>query len=153
MLGPFEKELNDILVDTFRSILKVEEDTLRSTRVNLSISELHLLEAVGKNREEGRTISDIAQELDVTLPSVTVAINKLLKKGYVRKVKSAGDGRMVFVTLTKLGHKMDNAHRYFHEQMVRKVGEGLSEEEKRVLTRGIVKLDEFFKKKSAEMEK
>lgn len=153
MLDSFEKELNDILVDTFRSILKVEEDTLRSTRVNLSISELHLLEAVGKNREEGRTISDIAQELDVTLPSVTVAINKLLKKGYVQKVKSAGDGRMVLVTLTKLGRKMDNVHRHFHEQMVRKVSAGLSEEEKRVLTRGIVKLDEFFKKKSTEMEK
>lgn len=153
MLGPFEKELNDILVDTFRSILKVEEDTLKGTRVDLSISELHLLEAVGKNREEGRTISDIAQELGVTLPSVTVAINKLLKKGYVQKLRSCGDGRMVFVTLTRLGRKMDNAHRYFHEQMVRKVSAELTEEEKRVLTTGIVKLDAFFKKKSAEMEK
>jgi hypothetical protein len=49
VLDSFEKELNDILVDTFRSILKVEEDTLKRTLIDLSISELHLLEAVGKN--------------------------------------------------------------------------------------------------------
>ena len=46
----------------------------------MSISELHLVEAVGKCGGEGRTISGIAKELDITLPSVTVAINKLMKK-------------------------------------------------------------------------
>lgn len=153
MLDAFEKELNDLLVDTFRSILRVEEETLKGTRINLSISELHLLEAVGKDREQGRTISDIAQELDITLPSVTVGINRLLKKGYVRKVRSGEDGRMVFVVLTREGRKVDNAHRYFHTQMVRKVSAELSEDEKKVLSRGIRRLDEFFKQKSAEMEK
>ncbi|WP_164918981.1 MULTISPECIES: MarR family winged helix-turn-helix transcriptional regulator [Acutalibacteraceae] len=153
MLDSFEKDLNELLVDTFRSILKVEEDTLRSTKIDLSISELHLLEAVGKNREQGRTISELAQELDITLPSVTVAINKLLKKGYVQKKKSGEDARMVYVILTKQGSKVDHAHRYFHRQMVRQVSSGFSEEEKQILARGIFKLDAFFKRKSAEMEK
>ncbi len=85
MLSAFEKELNEILVDTFRTILKVEEATLKGTgRIDLSISEMHLLETVGKYKEEGATISDIAQELGITLPSVTVAINKLARKGYVQ---------------------------------------------------------------------
>ncbi|MVB11463.1 MarR family protein [Caprobacter fermentans] len=153
MLDSFERELNELLVDTFRSILKVEEDTLKSTRIDLSISELHLLEAAGKNPDQGRTISELAQELDITLPSVTIAINKLLKKGYVKKVKSGDDARMVFVVLTKPGRKVDNAHRYFHRQMVRKVSSEFSEEEKQILARGIAKLDKFFKMKSAEMEK
>jgi DNA-binding MarR family transcriptional regulator len=153
VLDSFEKELNDILVDTFRSILKVEEETLKKTLIDLSISELHLLEAVGKNREQGRTISELAQELDITLPSVTIAIKKLLKKGYVTKVKSGEDGRMVYVVLTKQGRKVDNAHRYFHRQMVRQVSSEFSEEEKQILARGIAKLDEFFKKKISEMER
>lgn len=153
MLDSFEKELNDLLVDTFRSILKVEEDTLKSTKIDLSISELHLLEAVGKNREQGRTISELAQELDITLPSVTVAINKLLKKGYVRKEKSGDDARMVYVVLTKQGSKVDHAHRYFHRQMVRQVSSEFSEEEKRILAKGVSRLDAFFKMKIMEMEK
>jgi DNA-binding MarR family transcriptional regulator len=153
MLDPFETELNEILVDTFRSILKVEEDTLKSTKIDLSISGLHLLEAVGKNGKQGRTISELAQELEITLPSVTVAINKLLKKGYVKKEKCGEDGRRVYVVLTRQGSKVDHAHRYFHRQMVRQVSAEFSDREKQVLARGISKLDAFFRKKSAEMEK
>lgn len=154
VLNAFERELNEILVDTFRTILRVEEDALKETGVtDLSISEMHLLESVGKSGPEGRTISDIAQELSVTLPTVTVAINKLEKKGYVQKVKSGADARMVFVTLTRTGQKMDRVHRYFHEQMVRNISSEMDEEEKRILTMGVVKLNRFFKRKSLEMEK
>jgi len=153
MLDAFELELNELLVDTYRSVLKVEEDTLKSTKMDLSISELHLLEAVGKDGECGRTISELAQELDITLPSVTVAINKLLKKGYVKKQKSGEDARMVYVVLTRQGKKVDRAHRYFHRQMVRQVSSELTKQEKLTLAKGISKLDTFFKMKSAEMEK
>jgi DNA-binding MarR family transcriptional regulator len=144
----FSQKLNDILVDTFRSILKVEEQALKSTgKMDLSISEMHLIEAVGKNKETGRTISDIAQDLKITLSSVTIAINKLQKKGYVEKVKSAEDARMVFVNLTRMGQKMDSAHKFFHENMVRSVAKELSEDEKNAMLKGIVKLNDFFKKK------
>ena len=151
MPDSFEKELNEILVDTFHSILQVEENTLKRTKIDLSISELHLLEAAGKSEKQGRTISKLAQKLDITLPSVTVAINKLLKKGYVTKAHSGEDARMVYVVLTKQGRKVEQAHRYFHRQMVRQVSREFSEEEKQILARGISKLDEFFKRKSAEM--
>ena len=152
-MDPFNKELNDILVDTFRSILKVEEQAIKNTgRIDLTITEMHLLVAVGKQKGERRSISDIAEDLDVTLPSVTVAINRLAKKGYVLKTKSESDGRMVFVNLTKLGHKMDSVHQYFHEQMVRNISIGLSQEEKTALLNGMNRLNYFFKQKSIIME-
>ena len=93
----FNKQLNDLLVDTFKVITKIEEVSIRRTGCELSVSEVHILESVGKGGAEGRTISDIADDLRITLPSVTIAINKLVKKGYVQKVKSPTDGRMVFV--------------------------------------------------------
>lgn len=149
----FSEQLNDILVDTFRSILKVEEQLIKSSgKIDLSISELHLIESVGKNKEKGKTISDIADDLNITLPSVTVAINKLVKKGYVQKVKCENDGRMVYVSLTKLGKKMDAVHQYFHITMVRSVSKDLLEEEKNAMLKGIVKLNDFFKKKLDLME-
>ena len=44
----FEKELNDLLVQTYRSIGEMEEQMVcTSKQMNLSISEIHLLEAVG----------------------------------------------------------------------------------------------------------
>lgn len=144
----FSEQLNNILVDTFRSILKVEEQLIKSSgKIDLSISELHLIESVGKSDGKGKTISDIADDLDITLPSVTVAINKLVRKGYVQKVKCEDDGRVVYVSLTKLGKKMDAVHQYFHITMVRSVTKDLLEEEKNAMLKGIVKLNAFFKKR------
>ena len=145
-MDEFSKHLNELFVDTFRSILKVEEEMLRgSTAMDLTINEMHLIESVGKCRDEGRTISSIAEDIGITLPSVTVAINKLQKKGYVEKIRGKADSRTVFVKLTKSGKRIDAAHRYFHENMVRSVVSQMNEEEKKALFKGVVKLNSFFK--------
>ena len=152
-MDAFSEQLNEILVDTFRCILKVEEKAIRSSeKVNLTISEMHLIESVGKKGRPGSTIGDIASDLSITPPSVTVAINKLMKKGYVRKVRCENDGRVVHVTLTDLGKKVDAVHRYFHETMVRSVAKELSEDEKNAMYKGILKLNAFFKRKLVLLE-
>lgn len=147
-MKPLEEQLNDLIVDAYRSILKVEETILkRSDNIDLSINEMHMLEAVGKGTNKPKTISEIAEDLGITLPSVTVAINKLVKKGYVEKLRGEEDARIVYVTLTKQGKKIDSVHRYFHESMVRSIISGMSEQEQQVLYQGILKLDLFLKKK------
>lgn len=144
----FTQELNGLLSDTFRSILKIEEQAVKeSEQSNLTINELHLLESVAKNREVGMTISDIAMDQSISMPSVTIAINKLAKKGYVDKIRCENDGRRVYVRLTRLGHKVNAGHQYFHENMVRNVAAGMTDEEKEVLVQGISKLNEFFRKR------
>ncbi len=145
-MKPFEEKLNTAIVEAYRSILKVEESVLkRSDKIDLTINEMHILEAVGKGKNRRRTISELADDLDVTLPSVTVAINKLMKKGYVEKVRGEEDARIVYVSLTRMGRKIDSAHRYFHESMVRSIIKGMTEEEQQILYQGIMKLDLFLK--------
>lgn len=145
-MKPFEEKLNTAIVEAYRSILKVEESVLkRSDKIDLTINEMHILEAVGKGKNRRRTISELADDLDVTLPSVTVAINKLMKKGYVEKVRGEEDARIVYVSLTRMGRKIDSAHRYFHESMVRSIIRGMTEEEQQILYQGIMKLDLFLK--------
>ena len=121
----------------------------------LRLSELHVIESVGKSGKAGRTISEIALDLDVALPSVTVQINKLQKKGYFEKHKNETDGRVVYAKLTEQGQKMDKGPTlFFHHQMVLAVAEGLSTRRKEVLIQGITKLRNFFVKKSeSEYEK
>lgn len=147
-MDTFSKELNDLLSNAFWSILKIEEKAAKVTAQGaLSISELHLLEAVSKNDEQGRNITVLARDLEITLSSVTIAVNKLVKKGYVEKIRSKEDGRQVFVKLTKLGRKVNAGHLYFHENMVRNISKGMTEEEKEILVRGMRNLDQFFKRK------
>ena len=157
-MKPFEEQLNAVIVDTYRSILKVEETILkRSDKIDLTINEMHLIESVGKGKNKQRTISErsekvseIAEDLGITLPSVTVGINKLMKKGYVEKIRSEEDARIVYVSLTRMGKKIDSVHRYFHESMVRSIIRDMSEEEQQALYKGIMKLDQFLKEQLGE---
>jgi len=139
--------LNELLVATYDSVNKVEVKTLKQTGAkNLSITEFHILESIGKNGDEGRTIGDIAQYLSVTMPTVTVAVSKLEKKGYVLKNKGKSDGRLVYITLTKLGKRMNTAHRYFHELIVRELCQIFSDDEINILIKSLDKLKSFFEK-------
>ena len=90
--------------------------------------------------------------MELTPPTVTVAINKLVLKGYVVKTKSTVDKRSVIVTLTRLGKKVNAAHRYFHEQMVRNIEKLLSPAEREGMLRGMQQLNVFFQDALTEME-
>lgn len=150
-MDTFSFKLNDILVDTFNKILQYEEDLIKhSENIDLTIGEMHLIETVGKKDNLRKTISDLAQAQNVSLPSMTIAINKLFKKGYVVKEKSVHDGRVVYVRLTKKGLRIDRIHHYFHRRMVDEVAKEMSDHEKEVLIQGIEKLNHFFKKKHQE---
>jgi DNA-binding MarR family transcriptional regulator len=152
-MDDFSKELNLLLVDTFNSILRMEENMLKTSGgINLSIGEMHLLEAVGKGKPQGRTISSLARERGLTLPSVTVAVNKLVKKGYVEKQRCEEDSRSVRVKLTTLGQRAERLHSYFHQKMVEAVTLDLEEEEKGVLLKGIIKLNAFFTRNADSQE-
>lgn len=144
-MDAFASALNDLLVNTFHSILALEEASLqRISDQELSINELHLLEAVRKGGPEGGSISDIAKHLSITLPSVTTAVNKLARKGFVQKRKAEGDKRLVLVQLTQQGRRAEAAHRFFHRHMVTSASLGLSQAEREALLKGLEKLHAFF---------
>ena len=43
-------------------------------------------------------------------------------------------------------------HSYFHEKMVEAVAKSLEEDEKNILLKGIIKLNDFFSRKSVSQE-
>ncbi|NLB37825.1 MAG: MarR family transcriptional regulator [Clostridiales bacterium] len=148
-MDTFTKELNELLVNTFWSILKVEEKMLKNDHnINLSINEFHLIETVGNDDAHGITVGEIAQKLQIAPPSVTVSINKLRTKGYVEKRRDQKDGRVVYVTLTELGQKINRMHQYFHARMVSDVARELTDEEREVLLSGLRKLSAFFNRRT-----
>ena len=156
-MDEFENSLNTLILRTYRSLEKLEEELLRkSTDFDLSMSEVHMLEAVleegsdetggGRIGEEGATISELSEYLEISLPSVTQSVTKLASKGFVRKQKSEADGRVVLVKLTREGRRAARAHQYFHRRMVRAVACELTDEDKRALLRGVGKLDDFLQR-------
>ncbi|PKM62290.1 MAG: MarR family transcriptional regulator [Firmicutes bacterium HGW-Firmicutes-21] len=147
MREDFGSKLNEMLVDTFNSIRKIEESSLRARHDNkLSISEYHLLESVGKGSPNGRTISEIALDIGITTASVTISVNKLVKKGFVEKIRCTDDGRVVFVRLTREGRRINAGHRLFHQHLIRNISKEFNDEELTVLVRCIEKMNNYFKR-------
>ena len=147
-MGNRLQELNTLFVDTFDTIIRVEEKSLKHVGGGeLSIAEFHTLECIGNGEDNRRTVGEIAEVLNVTVPTVTVCVGKLVKKGYVTKMKSEKDARVTIIELTPEGKKMNRLHRFFHEQMVLSIGNEFSEEELDYLLRCIRKLNAFFEEK------
>jgi len=144
----FEKGLNDVLVDTFNLILKYEETSLKKI-VNdpVTITEAHMIEAIGTKENKETTVSDIAFIMNVSTPTATVALKKLESKGFITKSPCEKDGRRTIIGLTEKGKRVDKAHGLFHKRMVRNISSQFREEEKEILYRAVSKLSGFFKEK------
>ena len=119
---------------------------LKKQRLNISINEMHMIELIAKGKT-GMTVSEIAQQLKVTKPSVTVAVNKLVQKGYWRKQRLPGDGRAVQVMLTPEGKKVEAFHRRCHRRIIAEICEDLSEEEREELLRTMTRINSYFQTK------
>ena len=75
--------LNHVLVRLFNDILMIEERALCTGEFkDLSVKEMHVLEAVGGAGEENN-MSSIAQRLKVTTGTLTVSVQTLCRKGYL----------------------------------------------------------------------
>ena len=152
-MDAFGVELNRLLVDTYRSVGKIEAIMLRDLSGGaLSIAEMHAIESVGRGGREGRTITEISQELDITPPSVTAMMKRLEQKGFVTKQKGQRDARQVHIRLTEAGRRADIAHRWFHRKMVNAARTCVNEDEMDVLLRCVRGLNEFFRDKLETLE-
>ncbi len=136
-MDEFSQRLNETLTTAYRSILKIEDQFLKRTgSLNVSASEMHLMETIGKMKGAGRTVQGYRRRPGhITQPSVTSAVNRLVMKGCVRRQRSEADGRVVYIHLTKRGHKAYALFSYFHENMVRAVTKGLTKRKNRTCSR------------------
>lgn len=136
--------VNDILVNLFNEIMDIEERALITSEYkDISVKDMHVIEAVGIGNP--RNMSAVAKSLSVTVGTLTIAMNNLVKKGYVNRVRSEEDRRVVLVSLSEKGEQAYHHHRIFHERMVMSVLKDLNKEETESLTVALIKLQEFFR--------
>ena len=146
IMRKIEDILNKLLVQLFNDILQIEEKSLKNTQfTDLSITEIHTIEAIGLDRS--RTMGEIAHDLRITVGTLTTAITKLIKKGYVERKRIEEDRRVVLVNLTSKGEEVYKVHQVFHEEMICAMLSNFSDEEEQVLSKSLEKLNTFFEEK------
>ena len=135
--------LNEILVKLFNDIMQIEEKAIITDEFkDISNNDMHIIEAIGKN--EAKSISTVAKLLSVTVGTLTIAINSLVKKGYVNRMRSEEDRRVVLISLTRKGKKAHYHHEQFHEKMIQATLQGIDEKQTEILIHALQNLKEFF---------
>lgn len=138
------KTLNEVLVKLFRNVNVIEERALRTDEYkDVTTNDMHVIEAIGM--DGAKNMTSVARTLEVTTGTLTIAVNSLVKKGYVDRVRSEEDRRVVLVSLSEKGKRAFLHHHRFHEQMIEAVVAELTEEEQQVLARALTKLNQFFR--------
>ena len=138
-----QRVLNDLLMGIYTSVQKAENAAIEAGPFSdLSLTEAHTLVEIG--REGSKTMGEVASALGVTVPTLSVSVKRLHKKGYVLREKSQKDRRLVLLSLTKKGIKAERLHIYFHRLMTRETIKKIEGEEFAALIRGLTTLQGFF---------
>ena len=135
--------INNVLVNLINEIWELEEKAIITEEFkDLTNNDMHVIEAVGTG--DGKNMSSIARKLNITVGSLTTAMNSLVNKKYVERRSSEEDRRVVFVKLTSKGIRAFRHHEDYHRQMTQAVVDKLDETEMPVLLKTLDALSEFF---------
>ena len=146
-MNPYDT-FNDVLVKLFRDIMDIEEKAIITEEFkDITNNDMHVIEAIGING--GRNMTSVAKDLSVTVGTLTIAINNLVKKAYVERVRSEKDRRVVLVSLTDKGRKAFEHHKHFHQEMIEALVDGLAVEETEALVKALTNLVSFFRNYTA----
>jgi DNA-binding MarR family transcriptional regulator len=138
-----KETLNELLVDLFNHILVLEEKNLQDRGIILSMTEVHTLENIHKSKT--KTMSDVARLQLITQGTLTVAVNRLQKKGYVSRLQDDQDKRIIRLSLTAKALDVLAIHDKFHEEMIDSFISDLKIDQDVALITSLRRIMEYFR--------
>jgi DNA-binding MarR family transcriptional regulator len=109
---------------------------------SLNLQELNVLNCIGDNQPS--IMSDIAKKLALSLSSITVIVDKLVKLDLVSRTRSEQDRRIVYGSLTAEGKKIYQLQIDYLHTVLAKVLASLSDREQASLIEIMQKLTVAF---------
>lgn len=141
------QKINEGLIKVYSGILWIEENELRKSTFNdLTLKEMHAIDAISMYNHQ--TISQVAEKLHLTPGTMTSMTDRLIKKGYVDRIRDKDDRRVVRLALTKRGRVLYRAHRAFHNMMVKRFLQGMNDAEMKIVKKAMQNLEDFVNEHS-----
>lgn len=86
---------------------------------------------------EPTPVSELAAHMGVTVSTMSIAIDRLVRQGYVTRERAESDGRVRHVTLTAAGERLRAAQKVLEPELVRAMLARLSPSDRRDALRGL----------------
>lgn len=142
-MNDLEQQMAENLVSIFEKVLVAEEKSLQKGYFsNLSLAEMHTLDAIGPY--ESRTMTETAQILGITVGTLTVSVDRLVKKGFVARRRDEEDRRVVRISLTRDGKLAARMHGKFHKVLAKHILEPYTDEEQELLLSLVKEVNEYL---------
>jgi MarR family 2-MHQ and catechol resistance regulon transcriptional repressor len=122
-----------VLIKAYHSLLGFTEHTLKDS--GLGDSEFRILEAV--LHKGPMPVNTIGPKVFLTPGSISVAVDRLLKRGLVTRTNSTEDRRIRVVDLTTSGRRLIEQVFAAHARQVDRLAGVLSPKERRQVARGL----------------
>ena len=138
--------LNRLISGAFNDISRVEQKAIKDSGLtDVSVNEAHTVDAIGLYVP--KTMSAVAEKLEITMGTLTVAINHLVRQGYVNKIRDEKDRRVYLLSLTEKGKQLFKVHQRFHLELVKSLIVDLSDYEADMFIEALGSLTSFLTKK------
>jgi DNA-binding MarR family transcriptional regulator len=122
------EKMVDIIAKFSRMIGQMEETAKEQFNFNdLTLTQMNYLETIYQLRNPNLT--ELSTEMNLTKPTVKVAIDKLIEKDYIYRVKSDEDRRSAHLHLTEKGKHINQMHDEAHKRMVELMTKNLGKAE------------------------
>lgn len=122
------EKLVNVIAKLSREIGHMEEAAKEQFNFNeLTLTQMNYLETISQLGNPNLT--ELAAELNLTKPTVKVAVDKLVEKDYICRVKSDEDRRSAHLHLTVKGKLINHTHDFAHKQMAELIGQKLDQTE------------------------
>ena len=121
-------KLVEIIAKLSLEIGKMEEAAKEQFNFKeLTLTQMNYMETI--NHLHNPNLTELAAEMNLTKPTVKVAIDKLIKKDYIYRIQSDEDRRSAHLHLTEKGKQINEMHDFAHQKMSEIIGNNLQENE------------------------
>jgi DNA-binding MarR family transcriptional regulator len=126
------------LEELVRAVRRASGRGVPGGETQLTLSQFYVIDALA---QRAMTVSDVAREADVAVPTATRSLSSLERRGFVERSRGAGeDGRHVTIALTPSGRRVLDEKREWVEMRQREIFEGLSAAERRTAARTLTRI-------------
>lgn len=147
------KRLDEAFSYVANLTMVMEERLLDKKQItDLTLGEIHVLEVV--DREAVMPMTKIANELKITVGSLTTCVNRLVKKEYLYRERDQEDHRVMKISTTQKAKKVLKLHDRFHEDILYGILDGVTiRDATKVMTQIKRTLENYFDPKEKNYEK
>lgn len=139
----YPDQVLNLLLNIYEKIERTQEEALlKGYFSDLTKSEMNTLDRIDPYSE--RTMGETAGLLGITTGTLTVAVDRLVKKGYVQRRRAENDRRIVLLSLTRKGKLAYRMYRKFHRLLVEEVLNELDDVSEEVFIRMLNVINDYL---------